>query len=216
MTFTDSLTCGFRCKPLLFLRIFSFLLVYYHPHPRLPLTGLRPVYPQPTYSTCQKKRPGGWQPVVVYRMTPVGGRAEAQVDIDAAQAEAPRFEKVYWTREPHLRKLYAYAIVLMVASATTGYDGMLVNVSQQISLWRHFFGDDVTVDDNKLGVLINVFNIGSIVSFFITPYVADHFGRKIAIVVGCCFMVLGGCLTAFCNGYASGCHNNSSVSPASC
>jgi len=137
-------------------------------------------------------------------MTPAGRRAAAQGDVDAAQAEAPRFEKVYWTREPHLRKLYAYAIVLMVASATTGYDGMLVNVSQQISLWREFFGDDVNVDDNKLGVLVNVFNIGSIVSFFITPYVADHYGRRTAIVVGCCFMVLGGCLTAFCNGYGSG------------
>lgn len=47
--------------------------------------------------------------------------AEAEVQI--AQAEAPQFEKVHWTKEPHLRKLYAYAVVLMVASATTGYDG---------------------------------------------------------------------------------------------
>ena len=37
----------------------------------------------------------------------------------------------------------------------------------------------------------------------ITPYIADHCGRKFAITLGCCFMVLGGCLTAFCNGYYS-------------
>lgn len=40
-----------------------------------------------------------------------------------AQEEAPQFEKVDWMKEPGLRKLYFYAFVLCVASATTGYDG---------------------------------------------------------------------------------------------
>jgi MFS family permease len=128
------------------------------------------------------------------------GAKGAQAEVEIAQAEAPRFEHVQWTKEPHLRKLYALAVVLMVASATTGYDGMLVNTSQQIDAWPKFFGDDVK-DNNKLGILINMFNIGSIISFLITPYVADHYGRKVAIVIGCGFMILGGCLTAFCNGY---------------
>ncbi|KAL1855239.1 hypothetical protein VTK73DRAFT_8591 [Phialemonium thermophilum] len=133
-------------------------------------------------------------------MAPNVGISTVSADVDAAQNDAPRFEKVYWTKEPHLRKLYTLAIVLMVASATTGYDGMLVNVSQQISKWGDYFGDDVK-DNNKLGILVNMFNIGSIISFFITPYIADHFGRKTAIVIGCSFMIVGGCLTAFCNGY---------------
>ncbi|KAK1772014.1 hexose transporter [Phialemonium atrogriseum] len=133
-------------------------------------------------------------------MAPNIGISSAQADVDVAQAEAPRFEKVSWTKEPHLRKLYMYALVLMVASATTGYDGMLVNVSQQITKWGLYFGDDVK-DPNKLGILVNMFNIGSIISFFITPYIADNFGRRIAIMIGCSFMIVGGCLTAFCNGY---------------
>ena len=58
------------------------------------------------------------------------GAKGAQAEVEVAQAEAPRFERVSWTREPHLRKLYLMSIVLMVASATTGYDGMLVNTSQ--------------------------------------------------------------------------------------
>ena len=41
-----------------------------------------------------------------------------------AQAEAPRFERVEWTKEPGLRKLYFYAFILCIASATTGYDGL--------------------------------------------------------------------------------------------
>ncbi len=40
-----------------------------------------------------------------------------------AADEAPAFEKVSWYKEPGLRKLYFYAFVLCIASATTGYDG---------------------------------------------------------------------------------------------
>jgi len=40
-----------------------------------------------------------------------------------AQEETPDFEKVDWKKDPGLRKLYFYAFVLCVASATTGYDG---------------------------------------------------------------------------------------------
>jgi hypothetical protein len=123
------------------------------------------------------------------------------MEIQIAQAEAPQFERVSWTKEPHLRKLYAYCCVLMIASATTGYDGMLVNTSQQMDFWNDYFPE--TTNANKLGILINMFNIGSIISLFITPYVADRWGRKIAITIGCLFMVLGGCLTAFTDSYGS-------------
>lgn len=43
-------------------------------------------------------------------------RAEGEVD-------APKFERVEWKKEPHLRKLYFLSIGLMIAAATTGYDG---------------------------------------------------------------------------------------------
>ncbi|KAI2617328.1 sugar transporter-like protein [Hypomontagnella submonticulosa] len=120
----------------------------------------------------------------------------------------PEFEYVYWTKEPHLRKLYAWAVVLMIASATTGYDGMLVNTSQQIDRWKQYFprtqvGPDNAqeVADSWLGLLVNMFNIGSILSFFITPHIADNYGRKTSIIIGCVFMIIGGCISAFCNGY---------------
>jgi hypothetical protein len=43
--------------------------------------------------------------------------------VDVAQAEAPEFEKVTWYSNSGLRRLYFWAAVLCVASATTGYDG---------------------------------------------------------------------------------------------
>lgn len=45
------------------------------------------------------------------------------LSVVAAQ-EAPDFEKVTWYKDPGLRQLYFLsALGLMVASATTGYDG---------------------------------------------------------------------------------------------
>ncbi|RYP51779.1 hypothetical protein DL768_002926 [Monosporascus sp. mg162] len=140
----------------------------------------------------------------------VAQRYDDKEEYEASMAswEAPRFERVYWMKEPHLRKLYAWACVLMIASATTGFDAMLVNTSQQIDRWKEYFpmtqagpGNPQEIADSWLGLMVNLFNIGSIVSFFITPYVADHFGRKAAITYGCIFMIAGGCVSAFCNGY---------------
>lgn len=46
-----------------------------------------------------------------------------QATLGVAQAEAPTFEKVTWYSNSGLRKLYFWAAILCVASATTGYDG---------------------------------------------------------------------------------------------
>jgi hypothetical protein len=43
---------------------------------------------------------------------------------------------------------------------------MLINTSQQIARWRQFFPE--TAENNYLGLMVNMFNIGSICSFFIT------------------------------------------------
>lgn len=52
---------------------------------------------------------------------------------------------------------------------------MLVNTSQQIDRWKQYFpqtqaGPDNSqeVADSWLGLMVNLFNIGSIISFFIT------------------------------------------------
>lgn len=49
---------------------------------------------------------------------PVKGDAVA-----IALADAPSLERVSWTRDAGLRKLYFWAFIICIASATTGYDG---------------------------------------------------------------------------------------------
>jgi hypothetical protein len=93
----------------------------------------------------------------------VGARG-ARSELEVAQAEAPHFEHVVWYKEPNMRKLYFYVAILSIASATTGYDGMMMNSSQNMNAWQTYF-DNPT--GTRLGVLNNAYNIGSIVAFFI-------------------------------------------------
>jgi sugar porter (SP) family MFS transporter len=127
-------------------------------------------------------------------------QSNAAQNLDTAREQAPNFEKVTWYKEPHLRKLYTLSIFLLIGSATTGYDGMLLNTSQQMDKWKEFFPE--YVDPNKLGILINMYNIGSIISFLVTPHVADRFGRRPTIMLGCVLMIIGAMLTAFSTGYS--------------
>lgn len=46
-----------------------------------------------------------------------------KADVELAQAEAPHLAKVDWRKDPGLRKLYFWAFIICIASATTGYDG---------------------------------------------------------------------------------------------
>jgi len=134
----------------------------------------------------------------------VGLASNHKEDQVLARQEAPDFERVQWTKDPALRKLYFYCIFgLMVASATTGYDGSLFNNMQQFDTFEAYFnkiGTDKS-QQNMLGLLTNAFTIGSIVSMFIVPPITDRYGRKPSIIIGCLFMVLGGFLTTFCNGF---------------
>lgn len=134
----------------------------------------------------------------------VGFTKKPEENLEVVRAEAPKFEKVIWYKEPHLRKLYFLSIFLLVGSATTGYDGMLLNTSQQMDYWKAFFPE--YVDANKLGILINMYNIGSIISYFVTPYFADRYGRRPMIMLGAFLMTVGAMITAFSTGYGSKCH----------
>lgn len=56
-------------------------------------------------------------------MAPNVAKAPKKEDVAEVQALAPKLPKVKWTESPNMRKLYFYAAILCIASATTGYDG---------------------------------------------------------------------------------------------
>jgi hypothetical protein len=49
--------------------------------------------------------------------------AQKKEELAIAQAEAPELEYVNWRKDAGLRKLYFWAFIICIASATTGYDG---------------------------------------------------------------------------------------------
>lgn len=117
-----------------------------------------------------------------------------------AQEEAPQFERVEWTKDPGLRKLYFYAFVLCIASATTGYDGMLFNSLQNFEAWKLYFNNP---QGSMLGLLGALYQIGSLVSIPIVPIIADRFGRKLPIAIGCCIMIVGAVIQGAAQNYGS-------------
>ncbi|KAI3329237.1 general substrate transporter [Xylariaceae sp. AK1471] len=110
-----------------------------------------------------------------------------------AAEEAPNFQKVSWYKEPGLRKLYFYAFVLCIASATTGYDGSFLNAVQVFPQWQGYFGHP---EGSELGLLVALYQIGSVVSIPLAPIFCDNFGRKVPIVIGCVIMIVGAILQA--------------------
>jgi hypothetical protein len=101
-----------------------------------------------------------------------------------AQAEvidAPVLPYVNWRKDPGLRKLYFYAAIICVASATTGYDGYVHSLPQHIGLpdqitlscrsmlnnirilpqWNDYFNNP---QGSNLGLLTALYSIGSIAS----------------------------------------------------
>ncbi|KAK5663310.1 hypothetical protein OQA88_3738 [Cercophora sp. LCS_1] len=112
-----------------------------------------------------------------------------------AQEEAPQFERVEWKKDPGLRKLYFYAAILCVASATTGYDGMFFNAVQNFDEWKDYFGNP---SGSLLGLLGALYQIGSLVSIPFVPILTDNFGRKLPIAIGCVIMVVGAILQGSC------------------
>ncbi|KAI6383080.1 hypothetical protein MCOR25_000268 [Pyricularia grisea] len=125
-------------------------------------------------------------------------------DANLAQAveEAPQFERVTWWREPGLRSLGWYAFILSIASASTGYDGMLLNSIQNFDSWRDQFGiarDSDMSTYGLLGFLVALYQIGSVVSIPIVPFVLDRWGRKWPIIIGAVITTGGAVLQAFCH-----------------
>ncbi|KAL1895862.1 hypothetical protein Sste5346_004959 [Sporothrix stenoceras] len=114
--------------------------------------------------------------------------------------EGPQFEKVDWKRDPGLRKLYFYAIVLCVASATTGYDGMFFNSVQNFDSWKNYFGNP---EGSMLGLLGALYQIGSLFSIPLVPLFTDNIGRKPPIALGCVIMIVGAVLQGSCKDLAT-------------
>ncbi|TFK69429.1 hypothetical protein BDN72DRAFT_767913, partial [Pluteus cervinus] len=105
-----------------------------------------------------------------------------------------------WYKKPNLRLLYIiFFPTLIGVEMTSGFDSSMMNGLQAVGSWDIFF--------NKprgaiLGLLSSVYSLGAIVSLPFVPWITDTFGRRMAIIFGSLFMVLGSLLQGFSKNFA--------------
>ncbi|TFK23349.1 hexose transporter [Coprinopsis marcescibilis] len=92
-----------------------------------------------------------------------------------------------WYNNRRLLALNGWMVLLLITSSTVGYDGSMLNGLQSIDNWHEYFNNP---DDNMLGLLSAIQNIGSFCAFFFTPYVSDGLGRRSSIFFGSIIMVI--------------------------
>ncbi|KFZ01877.1 hypothetical protein V500_00581 [Pseudogymnoascus sp. VKM F-4518 (FW-2643)] len=71
---------------------------------------------------------------------------------------------------------------------TTGYDGSVLNGLQAVSHWQTYFGHPTGA---LLGVLNASYNLGSLITLPIIPWVNDTLGRKHSITIGSIVLCIG-------------------------
>lgn len=69
----------------------------------------------------------------------------------------------------------------------------MLNNLRILDKWTTYFNDP---KESTLGLLTALYSIGSIASLPVAPFVADRFGRKSAIAIGCMIMIVGAAVQA--------------------
>lgn len=64
----------------------------------------------------------------------------------------------------------------------------MLNNLRILETFTKYFGDP---KGSTLGLLTALYSIGAIASLPVTPFIADHYGRKAAIALGCIIMIVG-------------------------
>ncbi|KAL1734837.1 general substrate transporter [Schizophyllum commune] len=101
-----------------------------------------------------------------------------------------------WYTNSRLVLLNACIALLLVTSATNGYDGAMMNGLQSLQQWQEDFdhpaGQEVLLTHRRQG-------IGGLIALPLSPYLNDGFGRRAGIVLGATIMIVGTVLQSASN-----------------
>ncbi|KAL1405631.1 hypothetical protein Q8F55_009270 [Vanrija albida] len=99
---------------------------------------------------------------------------------------------VKWYRGNQL-KLSFMLFLLVLSAASNGYDGSMMNGLQALTTWQEYFGHPER-KPNLFGVYNAIQNIGSILGLPFAPIIADRYGRRAGVFVGCCILIVASIL----------------------
>ncbi|KAJ6104077.1 hexose transporter protein [Penicillium sp. IBT 18751x] len=107
---------------------------------------------------------------------------------DTFELGGQQWPKVTWWKMKGMRFVYLTLWAAMITSATNGYDGSLMNGLEAMDSWNESYNHPT---GSTLGLLAAAMSIGSMLSIPVVPYVADVFGRRAGVVIGCVIMLCG-------------------------
>lgn len=110
-----------------------------------------------------------------------------------------RYNDLPWYKVSHLRHLNFCILVISLSSTTLGYDSSMLNGLQSLAYWRDYMGNPT---GTTLGALTNGTIFGLILANPLAPYIADKYGRRVAIISGQIIVIIGSVLQGASTNYA--------------
>jgi len=86
-------------------------------------------------------------------------------------------------------KLYAIMSVGYLVSTMNGFDGSLMGSINAMHSYQETF--DMTGEGSSTGIVFIIYNLGQIAAFPFCGLLADGYGRRICIFVGCLLVLVG-------------------------
>lgn len=91
-------------------------------------------------------------------------------------------------------RLYLLLFPVYLTAGLNGFDGSLMSGVNAIPAYQKYYG--MNGAGSSTGILFAIYNIGAVVSVpFLAP-LADGWGRRWGIFVGCVFVIVGTCIQA--------------------
>ncbi|KAK4890921.1 hypothetical protein LTR49_028705, partial [Elasticomyces elasticus] len=92
-----------------------------------------------------------------------------------------------WSKS--MLQLYAIMAVGYLVSTLNGYDSSLMGAINAMKSYQSTFG--LSGDGSSTGIIFIIYNCGQIAAFPFCGFLADGYGRRICIFVGCALVLVG-------------------------
>lgn len=101
-------------------------------------------------------------------------------------------------KQKHMYKLFYAVFMISLLSTNNGYDGSMLNGLQSLETWKNKMGNPSA---DELGHLSNGTIYGALIALLFAPYLADKFGRRAGVFIGCAINALGSILQGVSTSY---------------
>jgi MFS family permease len=104
----------------------------------------------------------------------------------------------WWFRDPGMRALTWPILVGFASTISSGYDGSCMTGLQANK--RYFMPAIGNPDANKLGLIVAAYTLGALPGLLPASYMADRWGRRVSLAVGCVVIIAGALVQALTTG----------------